>query len=138
MRDLQVNASEAFRIVIDVERFPEFMKNVSFARVVAEENDRKIVDWQMIVEEVELEWREEIRYDAEKTRAEFQLVEGIFARFDGHWQVSPMPFGARIELFVEYDLGLPEIDNIIGPILKERLLQNLELMLTCLTARANC
>jgi ribosome-associated toxin RatA of RatAB toxin-antitoxin module len=84
----------------------------------------------MVIDEAPLNWTEEICYDIALRRASFRALDGVFEQFDGYWQVSGNGAGSTVEVRIDYDLGVPEIDHIVGPILKERLLDNLDAMLS--------
>jgi ribosome-associated toxin RatA of RatAB toxin-antitoxin module len=127
---LNASTEKSFRIVQEVERFPEFMNNVTSVEIMSAEDARKVVAWEMMIDDVPLNWTEEIFYDFKLRRASFKVLDGVFERFDGYWQVSTNGTGSIVEVLVDYDLGVPEIDEIIGPILKERLIHNLEAMLS--------
>lgn len=128
-------AADSYRIVVEIERFPEFMQNVNSVRVLREEGNRKLIAWEMTIDDALLDWVEEAQYDSNQMRVDFRAVEGVFERFDGYWQVFPMTCGSKVELRIEYELGLPEIEHIVGPILKNRLTSNLEIMLNCIQSR---
>ena len=136
LRHLKAPASEAFRIVEEIERFPDFMENVTTVEVLSNDGKKKLAAWEMVIDEAPLNWIEEAVYDKKKLRVEFRSTEGVFDRFDGFWQGHAKPSGCTVELQLEYEVGLPEIEDIIGPILKKRLTANLELMLKCIEERA--
>ncbi|MBY5324374.1 hypothetical protein HFN11_29365 [Rhizobium leguminosarum] len=136
-RGLLASPQQAFDVVYHVERFPTFMPNVSNARVILDEGDRKIVEWDMLIDDAPLSWTEEVRYDRDCLTAEFIALDGAFTRFDGIWRVWSGANGTELEVSVLYDLGLPEIEDIIGPVLDERLRHNLEAMLDSIEARVD-
>lgn len=127
---------DAYRIVIEIEQFPEFMDNVESVEILSTEGPKKVIAWTMMIDDAPLDWTEEVLYDENQFRVEFRAIDGIFERFDGYWQVFPDATGSRIDLDLEYEIGLPEIAHIISPILKDRLMVNLEAMLTAIQNRA--
>jgi ribosome-associated toxin RatA of RatAB toxin-antitoxin module len=135
-RRVAASIEDAYRIVIEIEQFPEFMDNVESVEILSTEGARKTIAWTMIIDDAPLDWTEEVSYDDKQFRVDFRAIDGIFERFDGYWQVFPEATGSRIDLDLEYELGLPEIAHIISPILKDRLLVNLEAMLTAIQNRA--
>jgi ribosome-associated toxin RatA of RatAB toxin-antitoxin module len=136
-RQLQAPVQRSYGIVVDIERFPEFMDNVTSVKILSSDSARKVVAWEMMIDDAPLDWVEEVRYDAERCCVDFRAIEGVFERFDGRWQVLPDPMGSRVELDLEYEIGLPEIEDVIGPILKTRLEANLESMIASLNERAS-
>jgi ribosome-associated toxin RatA of RatAB toxin-antitoxin module len=136
-RQLSASVQDSYRIVVDVERFPEFMENVTSVEILSEDAGRKVIAWEMTIDDAPLDWVEEVHYDAERLRADFRAIDGVFERFDGHWQVFPDSTGSRVEFALEYEIGLPEIEDVINPILRTRLTANLEAMMACLNKRAS-
>jgi coenzyme Q-binding protein COQ10 len=134
-RLLSAPVADAYNIVVEIERFPEFMENVNSIKILSAEGTRKVIAWEMTIDDAPLDWIEEVNYDAHHHRVEFCAIDGVFERFDGYWQVFPMGSGSKVELQLEYELGLPEIEHIIGPILKSRLMANLETMLASIESR---
>ncbi len=135
-RILQVDPSRAFEVVYDVANFPSFMPSVTSAEVISDDGDHKVVEWEMSIDGAPLIWTEDIRYNHEHLTAEFKALDGMFLHFDGTWRVSAGEHGTKLEVSVLYDLGLPEIEAIIGPVLDERIRQNLDAMLENIEMRA--
>lgn len=133
---VSAKSQEAYAVVVDVGAFPNFMSNISACTVRSDEPGRKLVDWVMEIDGAELEWTEAIFYDDRACTAQFEAVEGIFSRFDGTWRVTDQADGALVELELEFELGLPEIEDIIGDILHRKLAENAEAMLQAIGRRA--
>jgi coenzyme Q-binding protein COQ10 len=134
---LRADPRRAFDVVYHVEQFPTFMPNVTQARVISDDGDRKVVEWDMLIDDAPLSWTEEVCYDRERLTAEFAALDGAFSRFDGIWRVWSGAEGTELEVSVIYDLGLPEIEDIVGPILDQRLRQNLKAMLEKIEVRVD-
>ena len=127
---------QAFEIVCDLERFPEFMPNVVSISVLESEPGRKVAAWNTLVDDAPLEWVEEGLYDHDALTVRFRALEGVFDRFDGSWRVEPRAGGSEVVFELSYEIGLPEIEEIVGPILKDRLVDNIEGMLAAIERRA--
>jgi ribosome-associated toxin RatA of RatAB toxin-antitoxin module len=135
-KTLHVDPHRAFDVVYDVASFPTFMSSVTAAKVISHEGDHKVVEWEMLIDGAPLNWTEDIRYNRELLTADFKALDGVFLKFDGTWRVAAGENGTELEVSLCYDLGLPEIEEIIGPILDERLRQNLDVMLENIETRA--
>lgn len=135
-RILRVDPHRAFDLVYDVAHFPSFMPSVTSAEVISDDGDHKVVEWEMSIDGAPLNWTEDIRYNRELLTADFKALDGMFLHFDGSWRVRAGENGTELEVSVFYDLGLPEIEEIIGPLLDERLRQNLDAMLENIETRA--
>lgn len=134
-RDLRCVAGEVFRIVEDIERFPEFMPSVTAITVLESSPERKVANWETLIDGTPLSWTEEGVYDKKNLVVQFRSLEGIFDRFDGYWRVEPVGSGSRVSFELMYEIGLPEIEDLIGPMLRDRLLENAESMMAAIDAR---
>jgi len=134
-RHVDCEPAAAFAVVEDIGRFPEFMPNVDAIEILEDDGRRKVAHWDTTIDDAPLDWVEEGIYDADERRVRFRSLEGVFDRFDGFWQVKTADGGSEVVFELEYSIGLPEIDEIIGPILRERLIENTEAMLEALEGR---
>ena len=126
---------ETFKVVEDLERFPEFMPNVNALTVLEAEGNRKVAHWDTTIDDAPLDWVEEGLYDKDNLLVRFRALEGVFDRFDGFWQVAPEANGSRVTFELIYEIGLPEIEEIVGPLLRERMIENAESMLAAIEQR---
>jgi ribosome-associated toxin RatA of RatAB toxin-antitoxin module len=134
-RRLSRTAEEAFRVVEDIERFPEFMPSVNAINLIEVDGDRKVAEWDITIDDAPLDWVEEGIYDHDNLIVRFRALEGVFDRFDGYWQVEPDGEGSRVRFELSYEIGLPEIEEIVGPILRVRMIENAESMLDAIEQR---
>lgn len=128
-RRLNRPAFIAFKVVEDIERFPEFMPNVNALTLLEAEGNRKVAAWDITIDDAPLSWIEEGIYDKQNLIVHFRSLEGVFDRFDGYWQVIHDGEGSQVTFELAYEIGLPEIEDIVGPILRERMVENAESML---------
>ena len=134
-RQVACKPAQAYAVVEDLERFPEFMPNVEAIRIISDDGRRTVAHWDTIIDGAPLDWVEEGIYERDELRVRFKALEGVFDRFDGFWQVKSVDGDSEVIFELEYSIGLPEIDEIIGPILRERLIDNTEAMLEALEGR---
>lgn len=134
-RRIACRAAAAYAVVEDIGHFPDFMPNVDAITILEEDGHRKVAHWETTIDDAPLDWVEEGIYDPDQLLVRFRSLEGVFDRFDGSWQVKPVDGGSEVVFDLEYSVGLPEIDEIIGPILRERLLENSEAMLAAVEGR---
>ena len=136
-RHLSTKAAVAYDIVCHPDRFPEFMPNVESVRIVESGPTRKVAEWAIVIDEAPLEWREEGTYDHAAHRVTFRALDGVFDRFDGFWEVVDEADGCRVAFELEYEVGLPEIEEIVGPMLEDKLIENANGMLCAIEKRAD-
>lgn len=128
-RQLKQSSVKAFQVVEDLERFPEFMPNVNSLTLLEVDGNRKVAAWDIMIDDAPLSWIEEGIYDKQNLIVHFRSLEGVFDRFDGYWQVTSEGEDSRVTFELIYEIGLPEIEEIVGPILRDRLIENAESML---------
>ena len=121
----------AFGFVLDVENFSRFMPNVNRVDIVEQANGRRITHWDTEIEQAPLIWTEEDTILPARLRIEFETIEGDFDVFRGCWEVMPpdQVGQARVAFELEYSVGIPVIEEIVGPVLREKIIENVEIML---------
>ncbi len=134
-RVLKQDPRRAFEVVENIEDFPNFMPNVNKLTVLESAGNRKVAEWDTTIDDAPLVWVEEGLYDYDQMIVRFRAIEGVFDRFDGCWQVKSVPGGSEVVFELAYEIGLPEIEDIIGPILRDRLIENAESMLEAIENR---
>jgi ribosome-associated toxin RatA of RatAB toxin-antitoxin module len=135
-RELRQSADDAFSIVEALEQFPEFMPSVVGITILEASGNRKVAEWDTLIDGAPLTWIEEGVYDKAARIVRFRSLEGVFDRFDGTWQVQPHGDGCSVRFELTYEIGLPEIEEYISPILRDRLLENVESMMAAIEKRA--
>ncbi|MGQ9474244.1 MAG: type II toxin-antitoxin system RatA family toxin, partial [Candidatus Caldatribacteriaceae bacterium] len=81
----------------------------------------------------EVRWTERDIWDDEKRECQFFIIEGDFKTYQGVWRFKKE--GAketRVELEIEYDLGLPLVGALISAFLRKKMEENARAMLVAL------
>jgi ribosome-associated toxin RatA of RatAB toxin-antitoxin module len=120
---------EIYAMVKQIEEFPRYMPDVHEVTIVERCNGRTVSDWVTSVDGTEFLWREEEFIDDLDRRIRYRLIEGDLEKFEGSWTITPDPTGTRVELTVDFDFGIPNLADLIGPILELRVRENSEMML---------
>jgi coenzyme Q-binding protein COQ10 len=129
-------ARVVYDLAKDQERFPEFMPDVESVTVIERHPDRAISRWKTLVEEAPIEWTEEDRFDDERLRIDYQLLEGDLDKFEGSWTFVERDGATHVRLGVDYDFGVPTLAELIGPTLQKKVRENSEMMLAALKIQA--
>ncbi|MFW6163232.1 MAG: type II toxin-antitoxin system RatA family toxin [Planctomycetota bacterium] len=117
------------------ETFPEFMTNVQRVEVLQRGDGWSISHWLTDLDGAPLEWQEVDHYDDEAHVIAFQLIEGDITRFEGKWAFAPCTGGTAASCEIEYELGVPLIEEAVGPIIRQKLESNIEEMLAAAKER---
>lgn len=129
-------ARVVYDLAKDQERFPDFMPDVESVTVIERHPDRAISRWKTLVEEAPIEWTEEDRFDDERLRIDYQLLEGDLDKFEGSWTFVERDGATHVRLGVDYDFGVPTLAELIGPTLQKKVRENSEMMLAALKIQA--
>ena len=104
-----------FALVLDVERYPEFLPSCSGARVLSRgENE--------ICGEVDLNFKG-IRHSFSTCnhltpceRIDLALKDGPFSTLDGYWSFQDLGAGCKVSLKLDYDFSSRLLAMALGPI----------------------
>jgi ribosome-associated toxin RatA of RatAB toxin-antitoxin module len=129
-------ARVVYELAKDQERFPQFMPDVETVTVLERHPDFTLTRWKTLVEEAPIEWTEEDRFDDERLRIDYKLVEGDLDKFEGAWTFEERDGLTHVLLGVDYDFGVPTLAELIGPTLQKKVLENSEMMLAALKRQA--
>lgn len=113
----------------DMESYPDFMRDVESVKVVSRSADRTVTEWETSVDGTPILWTEEDIFDDANFTIQYQLIEGDLDKFEGVWRFENAAEGTRVTLTVDYDFGIPELTNLIGPTLEQKVGENSEMML---------
>lgn len=120
---------DVYRLARDMERYPEFMRDVKSVKVIKRDGNATITEWETDVEDVSISWREREEFDDENMRIKYRLIEGDLDKFEGEWIFKELPDGTEIILTVDFDFGMPTLAELIGPVLEMKVKENSRMML---------
>jgi coenzyme Q-binding protein COQ10 len=121
---------EIFNFARDMEKFPEYMRDVEEVNVLERNTLSTITEWVTNIDGTPLIWTEEDNFDEENMVISYKMIEGDLDKFEGEWKFVPdSNGGCKVSLSVDYDFGMPSLTDLIGPTLKEKVRENSEMML---------
>ena len=128
-----VSSAQVFDKICRLETFPDFMPDVRAVRILEQNEDSGLSEWEVDIDGCPLRWVERDEYDHVNHVFQFYTVEGDFDVFNGRWQVTQSESGEiDVSFSVEYCVGIPVIEDIIGPILRVKIENNISGMLAAL------
>lgn len=119
----------AYELAKDMESYPRFMPDVESVKVVSREESSTVTEWVTDIDGTPFLWTEEDRFDDQQMRIEYALIEGDLEKFEGVWLFRDLGGQTEVSLTVDYDFGLPELTELIGPTLHQKVGENCEMML---------
>lgn len=118
-----------YELAKDMEAYPDYMPDVESVKVVSRGVDTTVTEWVTDIDGTPFLWTEEDRFDDQSLRIDYALIEGDLDKFEGVWTFQERDGGTEVRLSVSYDFGLPELTELIGPTLHEKVEENCEMML---------
>jgi len=120
---------EIYKVTKDMEKFPEFMRDVKEVNLIKKEEDKTVTEWITDIDDIMISWTEEENFDDEKCLIKYKLIEGDLDKFEGEWRFEDAPNGTKVTLTVDFDFGMPSMEELLGPVLELKVRENSEMML---------
>ena len=126
-----IRKENAWKIISDYTRYPAIMDNVDKVEITERSGDEGISRWQVTVEEAPLYWVEKDFFDMRNGEIVFKSIEGDFDNINGRWSIkdNSIDSGIAIRFEIQYNLGIPVIEEVLGHILKEKMKTNIDKMM---------
>lgn len=132
---IQGPVERVYELAKDMEAYPDFMPDVESVKIIEREPGRTVTEWETSVDGTPILWTEEDLFDDENFVIDYRLIEGDLDKFEGQWRFSREGGSTKVVLTVDYDFGIPELTNLIGPTLEQKVGENSEMMLTGMKRR---
>lgn len=125
-----VRKKTAWKLITDFSRYPLFIDTIDEVKIL-EINDRESKsEWFSTIDGAPLRWIERDLYDKENFSLRFESIEGDFDSIKGNWRIENYNHkGIKIAFDVNYSLGIPVIEEVLGPVLKQKMKSNIDLMI---------
>lgn len=133
--DVDRMKSIAYSLLSDMPSFPQYMPNVLEVVEKRLSPNRGIVEWRCAIDGAPFAWTQENTYDASGHAVHYRLVAGDFDSLEGSWRVEQTVEGLALKLQLTYALDLPVIEDVLGPVLREKLHSNSHQMLSHIKER---
>jgi len=125
----------AYAMMKNVEDYPAYMPSVNSIEVLTRKENELTTRWDAEIDGAPIEWVQHIQMNDSTREIIFETIEGDFDVFQGRWCVGESDGQVVLMLSVEYKLGIPIIEEVLGPILQEKIRINSEGMLHAIVDR---
>ncbi|HEY3284335.1 MAG TPA: SRPBCC family protein [Armatimonadota bacterium] len=123
----------------DIERFPEFMKDLVSVKILERGPGGKVVSqWVARVEELrtKIKWTEEDLWDEEAGTCEFHQTEGDYQKMEGVWTFEAVGESTLFRSQVEMDYAVPLLGPLLKGLIARKAKENLDATLAAVKAEA--
>ncbi len=130
---IQQSVNKVFLGAQNIEELAKFLPDLQEVKVL-EKNDNEVDSfWKGSFQGREVKWTERDIWDEVNKECRFFILEGDFKVYQGIWKFIPLSdTETKVELEIEYDLGLPLVGALINTFLKKKMLENAQAMLKAL------
>ncbi len=126
-----IRKENAWNIISDYTRYSAIMDNVDKVEITERSGEVGISRWYVTVEEAPLYWVEKDLFDKRSYEIVFKSIEGDFDNINGHWRIMDNSIDSGITIYfeIQYNLGIPVIEEVLGHILKDKMKSNIDRMM---------
>ncbi len=124
-----------FDIIKNMEAYPSFMHDLVSVEILERGTNTTLSHWISNVDGRNIVWTERDTFYPEDLRITYCQTEGDLKRMEGEWKLLPVADGTEVSLLVDFEFGIPMIAGLLNPILKKKVRENSENMLTAIKAK---
>jgi len=130
---VQQSAEKVFLEAQNIEKLAEFLPDIKEVKILQKNMNEVDSFWKGSFQGREIKWTERDIWDEVNKECRFAILEGDFKVYQGVWKFIPLSDNeTRVELELEYDLGLPLVGALINAFLKKKMLENVQAILKAL------
>ncbi len=126
---IQGQRKDVYELAKDMEKYSDYMPDVKSVKVVEREDNKTVTEWETLVEEIPICWKEMDEFDDSNLHIKYKLIEGDLDKFEGIWRFEGAEGETRVTLTVDFDFGMPTLAELIGPVLEMKVRENSMMML---------
>ena len=124
-----------FEIIKNMEAYPSLMHVLVSVEILERGENTSVSHWVSNVDGRKIVWTERDTFYPEEMRFTFCQTEGDLKKMEGEWRLVPVSEGTEVSLLVDFEFGIPMIAGLLNPILKKKVRENSENMLTAVKAQ---
>ena len=124
-----------FEIIINMEAYHSFMHDLVSVEILERGENTTVSHWVSNVDGRKIVWTERDTFYPEEMRITYCQTEGDLKKMEGEWRLVPVSEGTEVSLLVDFEFGIPMIAGLLNPILKKKVRENSENMLTAVKAQ---
>ena len=121
---------QIYDIIKDMAAYPSFMKDLVSVEILERGENYTVSHWVSNVDGRNIVWTERDTFYREELEITYAQTEGDLKKMEGQWVIEPKAEGCEVTLAVDFEFGIPMIAGLLNPILKKKVRENSENMLT--------
>ena len=118
-RVLPYSPAQLYGLVIDIERYPEFLPWCQGARVRSRQADLIVADLIIGFKMFRERFTSRVKPDSVAQRIDVTYAEGPFKYLENHWVFEDHPQGCRIDFYVDFEFRSKLLQKLIESLFHE-------------------
>ncbi|NUB13714.1 type II toxin-antitoxin system RatA family toxin [Azospirillum brasilense] len=116
---LPYTPEQMYRLVADVEKYPEFLPWCLAARIRRREGDVMFADLVIGFKMARDRFPSRVELDEANRRINVQYTEGPFQYLNNHWIFTPHEGGVCVDFYVDFEFRSKMLQKIMGVLFNE-------------------
>lgn len=116
---LPYTPEQMYRLVADVEKYPEFLPWCLAARIRRREGNVMYADLVIGFKMVRERFTSRVELDEPGRRIDVQYTEGPFQYLNNHWIFTPHERGVCVDFYVDFEFRSKMLQKIMGVLFNE-------------------
>lgn len=129
------SAASIYPLLCDFKKYPEHTNTVRTVDITEADKDRTVSSWEVNFQRGILRWTEEDYFNPTTNSINFRQIAGDMDHFSGQWILRDDENTCVILFTVDFDLGIPSLNDILEPIAELALRDNFHAILEGLLAQ---
>lgn len=118
-RVLPYTPDQLYQLVVDIERYPEFLPWCLGARVKSRQEELIVADLIIGFKMFRERFTSRVRPNAESQRIDVTYAEGPFKYLENHWVFEDHPEGCLIDFYVDFEFRSKLLQKVIESLFHE-------------------
>ena len=124
------DGKKIYDIIQNMAAYPDFMKDLVSVEILERGENYTVSHWVSNVDGRKIVWTEWDTFYPDELKITYQQTEGDLKKMEGQWLIESVDGGCEVTLAVDFEFGIPMIAGLLNPILKKKVRENSENMLT--------
>ena len=119
--DVSAKCDKVYSVLKNVAEYNTFMNSVKEVKILSEQKNVMLTQWNVLYDGVPIDWQEEIVFNDSDFSVKFKSVSGNYSRF-GIWKISANDKNNKttVSLEITYDWDAPNFEHYFGDIYKQK------------------
>ena len=130
--NIKGQGQKIYDIIKDMAAYPSFMKDLVSVEILERGDNYTVSHWVSNVDGRKIVWTERATFYPDDLKITYAQTDGDLKKMEGQWIIQPQGEECEVSLVVDFEFGIPMIAGLLNPILKKKVRENSENMLSAI------